>query len=202
MVRTSYGVCLRAFAPRRSIDPHRCWNVSICRATRLAALDEGWKKYVDGKRKPSTLRRFRNGLNDGRSFRGAGRGGIARAAQPRRDTALPDRDLPHLRGPVGHLPGRPALREDDLQLRLRRGGSRRRGEPRGDNCQEEQETAHTRQGSGELVTDCYLAGATLRGRCPRSAHPAARSRLSGTTGAIRWWPPAAGSTRTSRRCAS
>ena len=68
MIRTSYGVCLRAFAARRSTDAHRCWNVSICLATRLVALDEGSKKYVEGKRKPSMLRRFRNGLNGAGAF--------------------------------------------------------------------------------------------------------------------------------------
>ena len=37
--------------------------------------------------------------------------------------------------------------------------------------------------------------------CPGSAQSAARSRRSGTTGATRWWPRAAASTRTCRRCA-
>jgi hypothetical protein len=59
---------LRAFAARRSTVFHRCSNVSICLATRLAAPDEGWKKYVDGKRKPSTLRRFRKGRNETGAF--------------------------------------------------------------------------------------------------------------------------------------
>ena len=46
---TSYGVRFRAFAARRSIVCHRCSNVSICLRDRLAALDDGSKKYVDGK---------------------------------------------------------------------------------------------------------------------------------------------------------
>ena len=40
-VRTSYGVRFRAFAVLRPIARQRCTNVSICLATRLAALDEG-----------------------------------------------------------------------------------------------------------------------------------------------------------------
>ena len=46
------------------------------------------------------------------------------------------------------------------------------------------------------VTRCYHPPP-----CPRSAHPAARSRRSGTTGAIRWLRPGVASTRTCRRCA-
>ena len=42
-----------------------------------------------------------------------------------------------------------------------------------------------------------LSATTPQAACPRSAHSAGRSPASGTTGATRWSPPSAASTRTS-----
>ncbi len=72
MISTSYGVRFFARARRRSIVRQRSRNVAIWASTSSCAVVSFVNSYSEGKRKPSTLRRFRSRRNCG--------GGSVRAA--------------------------------------------------------------------------------------------------------------------------
>ena len=174
---------------------HRASNAASCFATSSSAVVVGVNSYSAGKRKPSTLLRFRCG-ECARGARPCDRASIRRPGQPRRDAALRDRYSSDRRYPVDHLSCAEPLGEDDPHRLPGRSGLAAASRPSGASPASTPSTLRTRR-TRATAMPISLPGTSTRGhdralqRHANLATPAGRPprRAAGPVGRPRARPP-------------